>query len=826
MRFIDMFRRKSRHCSPPAGGMIPACLAAVTLFAAFLLSAGPGFGAETIPAPGEQDISDQIMRDIERGEFMILRYDNCRGTMSSQVDGDAGGQSNFTAQFEGLYVICEPVLTHLLSRGGPMSRGICDQYHIYPQKLTVSSRGRFVEYIDPDIVNTYTWARTRVLNLPELTTGTMTQQAVEAWHQKIRDLSSERNIGAFFVIRDSRKAGGDVRIMPTAFMGDATGVTLMRTMAGKPPQNIPQMLGHFFMGDPIAFAGMNGRGIESLTWWNANQAGLIGSPQDFSLLDLTFDHRFRIPAYPGPNAAQHPKNDKILKADLFYSVGLTKEVDAILTPYTPAESTFMPIPDTAREYRLEVRSPDIAEVEAIRFRLFDVSENPGICCNAKVHAMSTAGPGGCEHCNAGRVMSQTTVSQHFYGDMYLPRIVTTYDDCPADELPDLYFTDSDNENSIELSGNIVEDPRLKYKASDELLIKAPEKQEYIVKVRIMDGAAAGKLTAELLVGGAWVPAAAMGDTADIMGVHLYIPNDQDETGVADAWENVFGADLTEDNDDSVGSPILGDGLTSREEYRGFIIARNFERTSPEEQDLFVTDDSGIFTSAIDTHVTAWYANSGVTLHRLHCDEFRDDIVNWTDEANRLHPQYLIVVMQHMVMPVGNDVGLNRQWIDLWQEGYAGWSPVSFPCRDSHTVFVRNDARNTISQARTVGHEMGHQLSIPHHGDNDEVVDLTGSTLDGKPLDGKYYVAVRGGEHSGDKLCLMRYSCADLFCDSTSVLLPFFWHKDKYQEFLPRDQRQSNTFCDSKAGTGFNASGHWCGDATNGPCREMLRIRSE
>ncbi|MDO9509422.1 MAG: hypothetical protein Q7I97_08850 [Thermovirgaceae bacterium] len=826
-RCRDMFRHASRFGSWTVGRtLLPSLSAAVLLLAVCLLPMSSACRAETQLAPGETDISDQIQRDIERGEFMILRYDNCRGTMSSRVNGDAGGKSGFTAQFEGLYVICEPVLTQLLSRGGPISEGICDLYHIYPQRLTITSRGRFVEYIDPEIIDTYTWARIRILNLPELTTGTMTQQAVQIWHQKIRDLQSERNMGAYFVVRDRSRAGGDVRVMPTAFVGDPTGVTINRTMQGKPPQAIPMMLGHFFMGDPVAFARMGERGVESLTWWNASQAGLIGSPPDFSLLDLSFHHRFRIPAYPGPNAAQHPANDQTLEADLFYSVGLMKEVDAILTPYTPAEGTFMPVPDTTREYRLEVRSPDIVEVEAIRFRLFDVSENPGICCNARAHAMSTAGPGGCAHCKTGRVMSQTTVPQHFAGDLYLPRMVTTYDDCPADELPDLYFADSDNGEPFELSGKVAEDPRLKYRAADELLINVPEKQEYIVKVRIMDGAAAGKMTAELLVGGAWVPAAAMGDTADILGVHLYIPNDQDETGVADEWENVFGADLSEDNDDSIGALIRGDGLSSREEYRGFIIARNFERTSPKEQDLFVTDDSGIFTTAIDTYVTPWYANSGVTLHRLHCDEFRDDIVNWTDETGRLHPQYQIVVMQHMVMPLGNDVGLNRQWIDLWQKGYAGWSPVNWPCRELHTVFVRNDGRDTLAQAKTVGHEMGHQLSIPHHGDKDEVIDLTGETLDGVAMDGKYYVAVRGGEHSGNHRCLMRYSCADLFCDNPSVLLPFSWHKGKYKEFLPRNRNRRDLFCDSQAGTGFNANGKWCGDAASAPCRETMRIKSE
>ncbi|HOD80721.1 MAG: hypothetical protein BWX88_03308 [Planctomycetes bacterium ADurb.Bin126] len=827
MSLHDQSRRTRAYVSRFSGRAILACLAAsALLLAARLPPVQSVCGAGPPLAPGERDVTDQVLRDIEQGRFMILRYDNCRGTVSARLNGSAGGKSSLAAQFDGLYVICEPVLRHLLSLGGPMSKGICDLYHIYPQRLTVSSRGRFVEYIHPDITDTYTWARTRTLTLPELPAGTMTQQAVEMWHEKVRALHKERNLGAFFTVRDRSKADGDVRIMPTAFVGDQTGITLRRTQPGKAPRVIRLPLGHFFMGDPVTFAGMETRGVTSLTWWNATLAELVAYPSDFSLLGVTFHHRFRMPQYPAPHAAQHPRNDQFIEASLFYSVGLAKEVDAILTPYTPAEGTFMPVPNTTREYKLEIRSPPLAEIEAVRFRLFDVSRRPGICCNAKVHAMSTSGPGGCPHCKAGRVMTQKTVSQHFNRQTYLPRLVTTYDDCPADDLPDLYFTDSDNGEPFQLSGEVVEDERLAYKAADELVIESPRKQEYVAKVRVMDGAAAGKLTVELLVGGAWVPAAAMGDTADIKGVHLYIPNDQDETGVADAWENAFGADLSEDNDASVGGPILGDGLSSREEYRGFLIARNFERTSPKEQDLFVTDDGGLYVDAIDRYVTRWYAGSGVTLHRLHCDEFKGDVVNWTDESARLHAQHLIVVMQHMVMPLGQDVSINRHWIDLWQKNYVGWSPVSWPRKELHTVFVRNDSRGAIAKARTVGHEMGHQLNLPHHGQTDETIDLTGQVLLGAALDGKYYVAVRGGQHSGNHLCLMRYACADLYCDSTSALQPFADHKDKYKKFMPIGWRQQTLFCDSPAGTGFNANGNWCGDATSPACRQGLRIRSE
>jgi hypothetical protein len=801
-------------------------LAGGVALAASLLSPESKCLAEEGLASGESDISEEVLRDIERGKFMILRYDNCRGTMSSTVDGDAGGQSNFTAQFEGLYVICEPVLTHLLTRGGPMSESICDLYHIYPQRLTIRTRGRYVEYPASDMIDTFTWAKTRALVLPELATGTMTQQAVEQWHEEIRALHKERGMGAYFVVRDRRKADGDVRIMPVSFVSDPTGRRQRRTQSGKPPQTFQQPLWYTFMGDLMAFSNVGSEGVTSLDWHSTARTDLIHFPSDFSLLDLSFEHRARVPIHPAPHAGQSSANDQTLSADLFFSAGLTKEVDAIFTPYTPAEGTFMPIPDTVREYRLEVRSPDIAEVEAIRFRLYDVSDNPGICVNAKVHVLSKGGPTGCAHCKRGSAMMLTEAAQHFTGETYLPRMVSTYDDCPADELPDMYFTDTDNTAPFELSGEIVEDEQLKYKVADEVLIYAPEQTEYIAKVKFMDGAAAGKLTAELLVGGVWVPAAAMGDTADITGTFLYLPNDQDESRVADAWEEVFGDDLAEDNDDTIGGPILGDGLTSLEEYRGFVIARSFERTSPQEHDLFVTDDSGMFAAAIDHHVAPIYDSSGVRLHRVYGDESKEDVVNWTDESSRRHAQYLIVVMQHMVMPLGDDAAVNREWIDRWQTNYVGWAKPTWPQKDYHTVFVRNDQRGELAKGRTVAHEIGHQLDLPHHGSMDDTITLDGLSLHGQWYEGDYYVAVRGGQHSGNHLCIMRYACAELYCDSTEVLLPLEDHTDRYKAFLPRHHRQRTLFCDSPTGTGFNANSQWCGDATNPACRETMRIRSE
>jgi len=495
-------------------------------------------------------------------------------------------------------------------------------------------------------------------------------------------------------------------------------------------------------------------------------------------------------------------------------------VDAELAPAGGDESTYAPRPDDTRQYRLTVNEPEISEVEAIRFYLVNVSRHEGIACNARVHVLSSIGS--CDHCLEGR-QDTSRFDEAPFGGMRFDRVYYKYNNCPADDLPDLYFTNTDNPaTEFELGDNANRDPKLKYDTSAELIVKAPSRKQYTVTVRVMDGAAAGRLKAELLVGGAWKPATATGATADSENLALLIPNDQNDNGVADAWEQSRSTDTSADNDNSLGGEILGDGLTVKEEYRGFYIQKKFTRLEPGTQDLFAHDYAGQYGPALQ-QVKGWYDNCGMKMHILHSDEFQRDVVNWTKTDVRRHDQYQLVVMKHNTLPLGDDTATNRRWIDRWTGGAIGVSAVTWPQKDHHVIIIRSTVGGLQSQARVLAHEFGHQLNVNHHGDTDEIVEVTG--LEHLVPDGKYYVAVRGGEHSGHHLCFMRYDCADLFCDDESVRTPYWLHKGKYSIFTPVDQKTFTEFCKDPKGTGFNANG-WCRDAAKGACRMQIRIRSE
>ena len=774
-------------------------------------------------AASDHDITEQVLTDLKTGKFMILRYDNCRGTIESQLTGDAGSTSNLTAQFDGLYVVCEPVLTHLLHRGGPMSSSICDLYHIYPQRLTIRSHGKVTQYVEPGMTYEWTWRRTRSMSLPVPPNGTLAQAAVGRWKNLAQAKMREVHMRALFLLSDRRAAGGTVTVEPSALIGDPQGTTLRITDAEGNVTTLSNPLGHLVQGKRTglpAVVSPSGNPAGVTHWWNVHRTELQGEAKDFSPLNLTFSHRRIITGRAQQILGQHPRNDQLAKARVFYSIGLVKEVDAELAPAGGDESTYAPRPDDTRQYRLTVNEPEISEVEAIRFYLVNVSRHEGIACNARVHVLSSIGS--CDHCLEGR-QDTSRFDEAPFGGMRFDRVYYKYNNCPADDLPDLYFTNTDNPaTEFELGDNANRDPKLKYDTSAELIVKAPSRKQYTVTVRVMDGAAAGRLKAELLVGGAWKPATATGATADSEHLALLIPNDQNDNGVADAWEQSRSTDTSADNDNSLGGEILGDGLTVKEEYRGFYIQKKFTRLEPGTQDLFAHDYAGQYGPALQ-QVKGWYDNCGMKMHILHSDEFQRDVVNWTKTDVRRHDQYQLVVMKHNTLPLGDDTATNRRWIDRWTGGAIGVSAVTWPQKDHHVIIIRSTVGGLQSQARVLAHEFGHQLNVNHHGDTDEIVEVTG--LEHLVPDGKYYVAVRGGEHSGHHLCFMRYDCADLFCDDESVRTPYWLHKGKYSIFTPVDQKTFTEFCKDPKGTGFNANG-WCRDAAKGACRMQIRIRSE
>jgi hypothetical protein len=118
---------------------------------------------------------------------------------------------------------------------------------------------------------------------------------------------------------------------------------------------------------------------------------------------------------------------------------------------------------------------------------------------------------------------------------------------------------------------------------------------------------------------------------------------------------------------------------------------------------------------------------------------------------------------------------------------------------------------------TIIHELGHALSIAHHG-HDYYVSAAGEI-----------VAVEGGEFSGDEGCAMKYTVADYYLHHTTgpITVSSLLAGPTLFPYDPKQiEKVGLAFCTSPHGTGLNdmSKPDWqCGDATLGICRSQIVV---
>ena len=264
-------------------------------------------------------------------------------------------------------------------------------------------------------------------------------------------------------------------------------------------------------------------------------------------------------------------------ADYQYRVVLSKCPRSFLPeggPFSGSDVVF-----TARVELAEGTSEGAEVKGRFKFRLSDVSDEPGYCLN--------------------------------HGDS-------------AED--DLAFNEGYNGVSVNSNGQIAET------ILDSLTIAKAE-------VDCSDYGAYGKIQAWFQKDGVgeWRRAKVQG-TND---TEASIPIDENENHIADAYEHDTspdGTDSSTDDDDS--SPVgihPGDGLSRYEEYRGFSISGQHTRTSPLEKDVFYHDASGVLP---DNYWNS--ANLGAPIHDLASDEFDTALwITFNSKTSKLDGQKTI-----------------------------------------------------------------------------------------------------------------------------------------------------------------------------------------
>lgn len=792
----------------------------ILLLAALVLAvsaAGP-------PADGEEpDISGTV-----------TSYPDHVGNVTLTGKGSQGSRFSVSWTFTGFHVWVIPALSGMIDSGMTViPKTVADKYALYPVNTRVTVHARmYGRRGNTEWTNTLN--RSYSSGLPD--------------RDRFTELLAAKDLPCFpFNINfdDRRPAGGGCTLMLQGYTS-ATGVTRpVPVTTNTEGHGRSDCIDHYrneswagksFFNSGVAFLPYNDYRCRADSSPSNRDfpnilAGMGGMWIEFSGPPIEVENEIDLEdiSCSGFFEQESSGGDEQFEMTLRWRLGLRKEVDVTLEPEDEQEFAWLPSPGDTRRYTLTLDEPGPQEVEAIRFTLHNTSGHPGVATNAGNHVRD----GSCSDCEEGKKAVkrawETFFSTRADGEpLPIHRIYTQYNDCPVDHLPDLFFTEAENQG-FELSeeGKSTE---LAYEISQGI-----EKDEeitedtYTVTVSVMDSAASGELSAEIRWGGEWYEAKALGRTADESETRLLIPLDEDDDDISDIWEQGKGVDDPDGDDDSrPAGRYPGDGLTNFEEYRGVYAEGALTRLWPDYRDVFVYDDSTRYQAQL-RQVQAEYGAHDIQLWILEEDEFRDDLINWYEADHRNGDQYIVVVMSHHSVPqvamtdaagMASRVGppvreANTVIIDTahGEYVYRGGNPADTTLADLLSGDAVEPSRELSHFAMTIGHELGHDLNLPHHGEGERYVEVDGR---------RGWAACLGGEHSGVRDCFMRYNNATWFIDLEFVPRTALgrWLSSGELAPYPDPMGSENMFCDTTSGSDC------CGDAAGGgECLERLKVRS-
>jgi hypothetical protein len=817
----------------------------------------------SVPAGGQSSTADASI-DLDPEKIKVQTYKDYGGIITYTVRGNRGSFVQYRVDFEGLYVLPRLDLTRLLKSGrSDIGAQITDTYEIYPMAVKFTSRARINRKIYTEDGNgsystsawTTRWSQCdrEVLPVPPETPACRAE--VARWRAEITKLSRRKPFGfiAKFVVLDRSPAGGktfafadsryrhdeagrmswssygfDNRPVGTYDRNNQSNRPVKGAFSSARTSKVDAMasLSSGYFGLP----GASPRTMELVSNQSLMQKTVLIQLQEFNLKEFGFSQAAEITAVPPDikmmlqksRAVKPPRKNEVLsdtqvRASFSYVVGIKQEVDATLESVEADEEKYLPLPKDKRRYKLTIGKESRSKVEGVRFVLDGVTHRPGVATNAGNHIKCQQGQ--CDDCLAGAKVEFSEIDFNYEGHS-LSRLVTHYSDCPVDSLPDMFFASGDN-NGYDLGQDSEELSReLKDKITLQLSREGNDAENYTVTLSFRDGAAWGFLRAEVQIGGVWLPAKAAGPTADEFGACLMIPLDKNDNGMCDAWGGDRGS-ASADEDDSAKPGESGDGLTVMEEYRGLYMRGKFGRLNPTLQDLFVHDSTGQFEGDL-SNTQLLYFNDGIRLHILDDNELRRDVVNYQSIDVKAGDQYSLVVVDTYTIPDGMTL---VEWSDIWRRLDGKASHHGPPTAANHTVWIQpGHPSDPYYMSGLLGHEMGHNINCTHHGaDIDVMPQLVNEELNGQILNGRTYIGMPAGPHSGDFRGIMRYNCAKLFCSDASLPMPIKDHQSKYM--LNDKSGTREYFADSKQGSGDNPGEAFTGPATHGPAQAQIKIRS-
>jgi hypothetical protein len=340
---------------------------------------------------------------------------------------------------------------------------------------------------------------------------------------------------------------------------------------------------------------------------------------------------------------------------------------------------------------------------------------------------------------------------------------------------------------------------------------------------------------------------------------ILLPKRQENSKIADRWKRLYDVASLSDDDDGENNPVgdgyRGDGLSLYEEYRGFHANGVHNRGNPTKKDFFLVNEIG---ARAEPGITIFERLTGLLVHRTLTKDELD-----ADRCINCNHGYAHVVDQHGVRLTLGDLPFTGGSVcgDAECQGGRPGTP-----KDIVLIVIHMGSPNFLSSlssrqsyTHVIGHELLHSVNVWHHGENDiryvewktgmdghgnPVVLETSLNDKGQPVgpgrpvavynvdrrippsrftDGlRIWVAVRGGQHSGNLKCLMRYDVAGAYvADSKTPGI------DRRQ-WIPIEEEEpiGLELCTVRTGPqrfGNTASGQAIGPANRGDCKHQIRV---
>jgi hypothetical protein len=317
-----------------------------------------------------------------------------------------------------------------------------------------------------------------------------------------------------------------------------------------------------------------------------------------------------------------------------------------------------------------------------------------------------------------------------------------------------------------------------------------------------------------------------------------IPKRNKGSKIATAWLTANGnPGEMDDGESSKGNSNKGDGLSAYEEYRGVISQGEFKRLDPKKKELGVKVDKGelplfsaglkLFQNETDLKVIIFHEQEIGGNRRL----------NKNAASAHIYDQYALVLYKGLLTGLAGSVFTSSNAPDIPANTHSVVIDINAINNDYNIMAARESPVRlpfTVSDyiANTTAHELGHGVSIWHHGQVPNfaspvsadpnhpppirIFNRNGSAIN-QPYTISGVIGREGNPESGDLNCFMAYVPYCHWAYTRGADGAWIFNEVPMLDVGRR-------ICTSARGTGINVGIIYFGDAEKGNCLSQIKLK--